>query len=76
MIDNRIRLMKEHIESVDADIFSMSEVDGSGGDFAEAYVKLVKMMASLGYDYSYTEKFNHLSGSAIFHKPEWKLVSS
>jgi hypothetical protein len=58
------------------DIIGMAEVDGSGGKSSDAYVKLVKMMASMGYDYSYFEKFNHVSGSAVFHKQEWKLVES
>ena len=49
--ENRVRLMKQHIEQVDADVIGMSEVDGSGGEFNKAYVDLMKMMNGLGYEY-------------------------
>lgn len=29
----------------------MAEVDGSGGEGSDAYVKLIKMMGELGYDF-------------------------
>jgi len=41
---NRLRLMKEHLKEVDADVIGMSEVDGLSGEFAEAYIGLIKMM--------------------------------
>ena len=40
-IENRVRLMKQHIEQLGADVIGMSEVDGSGGEFNGAYVQLM-----------------------------------
>jgi len=38
--DNRLRLMKEHFEKIDADVIGLSEVDAFGGDQSEAHEKL------------------------------------
>ena len=78
LFKNRLRLMKQHfVEQLDADIIGISEVDGSGGEFHQAYFDLVKMMGDIGYFYEYFEKTNHLSGSAVFYKKDkFKLVQS
>lgn len=43
-IENRLRLMREHLQSVDSDIVGISEVDAMKGSHPEAYLALIQMM--------------------------------
>ena len=49
VFDNRLRLIKEHMVNVDADIVAMSEIDALGGKNEVCLQKLVQMMKELGY---------------------------
>lgn len=44
VFDNRLRLMREHLLNVDADIVGMTETDCLGGSTAECLKKLIVMM--------------------------------
>ena len=49
-IDNRLRLMREHFEAMDADIIGIAEMDAMGNaDFSDCLFKMQKMMRELGY---------------------------
>lgn len=70
VFDNRLRLMKEHIVNVDADIVAMSEIDTLGGKNADCLQKLVQMMKDLGYCCQVYDKSNNMSGSGIWYKED------
>jgi mRNA deadenylase 3'-5' endonuclease subunit Ccr4 len=72
--DNRLRLIKEHIVNVDADIVAMSEIDTLGGKHAKDLEKLVQMMTELGYCCQTYDKSNNMSGSGIFYKEDKYMV--
>ena len=60
--DNRLRLMKQHFQSVDADIIGICEMDSVSGSQSTSYFKFVNMMKDIGYVNQYFEKSSFLSG--------------
>lgn len=75
--DNRLRLMKEHLYDIEADLVGMAEVDALSGRNPECFLQLVTMMSELGYTHQYFDKSNAMSASAVFYKAEkFQLVQS
>ena len=65
---NRLRLMEQHLQSVDADIVGLSEVDALSGDSPDAFLALREMVSALGYECLAEEKSNGISASAVLWK--------
>ena len=65
---NRLRLIKQHLEEVDADIIGLVEIDALCGEFSNCARDLCTFMQGLGYAFSTYDKLDQKSGSAIFYK--------
>lgn len=75
--ENRLRLMKQHLKQLDADVIGVSEIDGVAGGYAEANWEFMELMTQLGYGNQYFEKLSGVSGSAVFWKTsKFVLVDS
>ena len=62
---HRFPLIIEHIKNVDPDVVGLSETD-----VQPLYMDYKNAMKSLGYSDYMFEKYNRISGSAIFYKDD------
>ena len=46
---NRLKLMRQHLHQVDADIVGIVEADSLNGPYPDAFLSLIQMMSTLGY---------------------------
>ena len=73
---NRLRLMKQHFQKVDADIIGLVEIDAlMNARCQNDFISLCNVMLELGYANKTYDKNTHMSGIGVFYKKDGLIWS-